>query len=84
MGRFQYYTIYRCKSCGQRVRVLGKLTSQLVLPSGVSICCAHPQLRREREILISDFKAGRTEGEEAGKQEAPQQRRLAEFAKGKR
>lgn len=84
MGRFQYYTIYRCKSCGQRVRVLGKLTSQLVLPPGVPICCAHPQLRREREILISDFKAGRVEGAEAGEPEARQQKRLVEFAKGKR
>jgi hypothetical protein len=84
VGRFQYYTIYRCKSCGQRVRVLGKLASQLVLPPGVTICCAHPQLRRERQILISDFKAGRTESGEAAEQEAPQQRRLIEFAKGKR
>jgi hypothetical protein len=84
VGRFQYYTIYRCKSCGQRVRVLGKLTSQLVLPPGVTICCAHPQLRRERQILISDFKAGKAEGNEAGQKEVPQQKRLVEFAKGKR
>jgi hypothetical protein len=84
VGRFQYYTIYRCKSCDQRVRVLGKLASQLVLPPGLPICCAHPQLRRERQILISDFKAGRMEGEEGAEQEAPQQTRLVDFAKGKR
>jgi hypothetical protein len=55
MPRFKYYTIYRCKHCGEQIRVHGKLTSKLVLPSGVTVCCNRPRLVRERTVLINEY-----------------------------
>ncbi len=66
LGKFKYYTIYRCSTCGKRIRVHGKLTSQLVLPKGVSMCCKLPRLKRERHVLISKYKEEQ-EGELADK-----------------
>ncbi|MFX1564321.1 MAG: hypothetical protein ACFFDP_13540 [Promethearchaeota archaeon] len=78
MTRFKYYTIYRCRNCGERIRVHGKLTSKLVLPPGIRMCCDHPRLKREKQILISEYDA-KTEDERREEREAPSQRSLTDF-----
>jgi hypothetical protein len=78
MTRFKYYTIYRCRTCGQQIRVHGKLTSKLVLPSGVQLCCKHPRLQRERHVLISEYKSD-VPDEQTEKRPKVQQRSLSDF-----
>ena len=80
LGRFQYYTIYRCASCGKLVRVHGKLTSQLVLPPGFPLCCSHPKLKRERYVRIEEYDKG--EGRKAEEEKHPRQKSLFDFGRG--
>ncbi|MFW9935838.1 MAG: hypothetical protein ACFFDU_10120 [Candidatus Thorarchaeota archaeon] len=80
MTRFKYYTIYRCKNCGEYIRVHGKLTSKLVLPSGVHMCCHRPRLVRERHVLISEYKKQDSSQAEHPSDEKGQQKRLADYS----
>lgn len=57
----------------------GKLTSKLVLPPGIRMCCDHPRLKREKEILISEYD-NKTEEEKREEREAPPQKSLADFS----
>ncbi|MFW9831043.1 MAG: hypothetical protein ACFFD8_04650 [Candidatus Thorarchaeota archaeon] len=85
MTRFKYYTIYRCRNCGEHIRVHGKLVSKLVLPEGTEMCCSRPRLTREREVLISEYEKEKLELPR--KQDQPlgtKQKRLADFSKKKR
>jgi len=82
VARFKYYTIYRCKHCGERIRVHGKLASKLVLPSGVQMCCTRPRLVRERQVLISDYESDKhTKGKEEPRAEKVTQKSLSEYSK---
>jgi hypothetical protein len=82
--RFKYYTIYRCKHCGKRIPVHGKLTSKLVLPSGLAVCCSRPRLVRERAVLITDYDKEHTqETDESTASPPTKQKSLAEYSKKK-
>ncbi|MFX0077764.1 MAG: hypothetical protein ACFE8O_00840 [Candidatus Hermodarchaeota archaeon] len=82
VARFKYYTIYRCKHCGERIRVHGKLASKLVLPSGVRMCCTRPRLVRERQVLISEYESDKpTKGKEEPRVEKVTQKSLSEYSK---
>ncbi|MFX0168726.1 MAG: hypothetical protein ACFE89_05120 [Candidatus Hodarchaeota archaeon] len=84
MTRFKYYTIYRCKHCGERIRVHGKLTSKLVLPSGITICCNRPRLVRERAILIDEYEKEEKQLQDESKTPVlTKQKSLAEYSKSK-
>ncbi|MHA2406010.1 MAG: hypothetical protein ACXACH_04585 [Candidatus Hermodarchaeia archaeon] len=79
MTRFKYYTIYRCKNCGEHIRVHGKLASKLVLPSGMQMCCHRPRLVRERHILISEYKADQTTPSDKPRSEKGKQKSLEDY-----
>ncbi|MFX1405238.1 MAG: hypothetical protein ACFE9D_12335 [Promethearchaeota archaeon] len=81
MTRFKYYTIYRCKNCGEYIRVHGKLASKLVLPSGIQMCCHRPRLVRERQVLISEYKAEDIASSEQQATEKSTQKHLEDFSK---
>ena len=82
VARFKYYTIYRCKHCGERIRVHGKLASKLVLPSGVQMCCTRPRLVRERQVLISEYESEKSvKGKEESRAEKVTQKSLSEYTK---
>ncbi|MFX1341171.1 MAG: hypothetical protein ACFFAL_00610 [Promethearchaeota archaeon] len=82
VARFKYYTIYRCRHCGEHIRVHGKLASKLVLPSGVQMCCTRPRLVRERQVLISDYESDKpTKEKEEPRAEKVTQKSLSEYSK---
>lgn len=81
MARFKYYTIYRCRNCGDYVRVHGKLASKLVLPRGMPMCCTRPKLLREREVLISEYNSKEPLGEMEPEDVPSKQKRLVEYSK---
>lgn len=85
MTRFKYYTIYRCRNCGERIRVHGKLASKLVLPVGMEMCCSRPRLVREREVLISEYeKETAVPTQETEQPSTVKQKNLTEFSKKKK
>jgi hypothetical protein len=43
------------------------------------MCCDHPRLKREKQVLISEYDKG-TEEEKREDREAPPQRSLADFS----
>lgn len=84
MTRFKYYTIYRCKHCGNQIRVHGKLTSKLILPSGITVCCNRPRLVRERAVLINEYKKEQMQSQdEPMPSVSAKQKSLSDYSKKK-